>query len=66
MERTTVVLSKDDYRDFTNNAATLQEQGYDLPHEVQYLEDEKFEVTVFGDHDWDALDELMNKADKSV
>ena len=30
MERTTVVLSKDDYRDFTNNAATLQEQGYDF------------------------------------
>ena len=62
MERTTVVLSKDDYRDFTTNAAILQEQGYDLPHEVQFLKDEKFEVTILGDHDWDALDEVMERS----
>ena len=59
MERTTVVLSKDDYRDFTTNAALLQEQGYDLPHEVVFKEDNTFEVTILGDHDWDALDDLM-------
>ena len=43
-------------------AYVLQEQGYDLPHEVQFLEDEKFEVTILGDHDWDALDEVMERS----
>ena len=66
MERKTILLSKDDFRQFTVNAQVLHEQGYDLPHEVKFLEDDKFEVTVLGDHDWDALDELMEKAQNNV
>ena len=59
METTTVVLSKDDFRQFTINVDKLTEQGYDMPHEVEALDDGQFKVRVFGDHDWDALDTLM-------
>jgi hypothetical protein len=58
-KRTTVVLSKDDFRDFGHNAAILHEQGYSLPHEVVFLEDGDFQVTIIGEHDWDALDDMM-------
>ena len=34
---TTVVLSKDDYRQFTINVGKLTEQGYDFAHEVEYM-----------------------------
>ena len=56
---TTVVLSKDDYRQFTINVDKLTEQGYDFAHEVEYTEDGTFKIRVFEDHDYDALDEMM-------
>ncbi len=57
--RTTKKLSKDDFRDFTHNAAVLHEKGYSLPHEVVFLEDGQFQVTIVGEHDWEHLDTLM-------
>ena len=56
---TTVVLCKDDYRQFTINVGKLTEQGYDFAHEVEYLEDGTFKINVFGEHDYEALDEMM-------
>ena len=41
---TTVVLSKDDYRQFTINVGKLTEQGYDFAHEVEYMEAETKEA----------------------
>ena len=56
---TTVVLSKDDYRQFTINVDKLTEQGYDFAHEVEYMDDGNFKIRVLEDHDYDALDEMM-------
>ena len=55
----TVLLSKDDYRQFTINVGKLTEQGYDFAHEVEYMEDGTFKIRVLEDHDYDALDEMM-------
>ena len=56
---TEVILSKDDYRQFTINVGKLTEQGYDFAHEVQYMEDGTINIRVLEDHDYNALDEMM-------
>ena len=33
--------------------------SYSLPHEVVFLEDGQFQVTIVGEHDWEHLDTLM-------
>ena len=60
-KRTTKILSRDQFRDFGHNASTLHEQGYNLPHEVVFKDDDTFEVTIVGEHDWDALDDMMEE-----
>lgn len=54
------VLTKEEYREFTFRVAELSEQGYDLPHTVETLEDGKFKVVLHGDHNFEELDKLSN------
>tara|TARA_B100000579_G_scaffold426235_1_gene433135 strand:+ start:811 stop:984 length:174 start_codon:yes stop_codon:yes gene_type:complete len=52
------ILTKDEYREFNDRVAILSGKGYDLPHEVEYLEDDKFKITIHGKHDMDELDSM--------
>ena len=58
----TAVVSKDDYRDFTTNIKILESEGYEVPYEVEYLETDEFKIRIIGDHDWDALDIVLKRA----
>jgi len=52
-------LSKEDYRTFSLGISKLEQLGYDIPHVVESLGDDKFEVTVHGEHDWEYYDKLI-------
>ena len=52
------ILTKEEYREFNDRVAILSGKGYDLPHEVEYLEDNKFKVTIHGKHDMEELDSM--------
>ena len=56
------ILSKEEYREFTIRVSELTEQGYDLPHTVEHLEDDTYKVILYGEHDFEELDRLTNSA----
>lgn len=56
------ILSKEEYKEFIFRVSELTEQGYDLPHTVERLEDDTFKVVLYGDHDFEELDRLTNSA----
>jgi len=59
------LLSKSDYRDFTTNIEILESEGYEVPYEVEYLETDEFKIRIIGDHDWDALDIVLKRAQEA-
>lgn len=57
----TAVYSEDEYREFTVRAGRLQELKIEFAYEVEKIsENNTYKVTIFGNHDWDKLDELTN------
>jgi|TARA_Y100000994_G_C15604883_1_gene406303 hypothetical protein len=56
----TAILTEDEYREFNDKVVTLTEKGYDLPHEVEYLEGRMFKITIYGEHNMDDLDKLTS------
>lgn len=54
------ILTEDEYREFNDKVVTLTEKGYDLPHEVEYLEGRMFKITIYGEHNMDDLDKLTS------
>tara|TARA_Y100000033_G_C2694097_1_gene85182 strand:- start:343 stop:516 length:174 start_codon:yes stop_codon:yes gene_type:complete len=54
------ILTEDEYREFNDKVLTLTNKGYDLPHQVEYLEGKKFKVTLAGKHNLDELDRLTS------
>ena len=56
------VLSRDDYRTFTQKVQVLESKGYDLPHIVEHIKDnDTFAVTIHGNHDVNVLDGLTDE-----
>ena len=49
------ILSKEEYREFTIRVSELTEQGYDLPHTVERLEDDTYKVVLYGEHDFEEV-----------
>ena len=59
MKAMKATLSRDDYRTFTEKVQVLESKGYDLPHMVEHSKgSDTFEVTIHGEHDFEALDEI--------
>lgn len=58
-------LSKDVYREFTTNIKLLESEGYEVPYEVEYLESGEFKIRILDDHDWEALDIVLKRAQEA-
>tara|TARA_B100000287_G_C20254823_1_gene631541 strand:+ start:48 stop:245 length:198 start_codon:yes stop_codon:yes gene_type:complete len=60
-KRQVVTLSRDDYRDFTQKVAQLEEANYEFVHVVTHnKEDDTFTIEVHGEHDYDELDNICD------
>mgnify|MGYP005716092719 CR=1 FL=1 len=58
-KRQKVVLSRDEYREFTDNVAKLQAQDYELTHLVTHnSEEDTFAVELLGEHNLEELDRM--------
>ena len=53
------ILDRDDYRTFTQKVQILESKGYSLPYMAEKIED-KFKVTIHGEHDIATLDKLCD------
>ncbi len=63
MSEKTSIFSESEYREFSVRVKRLEELKVEFAYEVEYLkEDNTYKVTVYGDHDWDRLDEITNDA----
>tara|TARA_B100001287_G_C22649908_1_gene514658 strand:- start:983 stop:1183 length:201 start_codon:yes stop_codon:yes gene_type:complete len=63
MSEKTSIFSESEYREFSVRVKRLEELNVEFAYEVEYLkEDNTYKVTVYGDHDWDRLDEITNDA----
>tara|TARA_B100000123_G_C25383062_1_gene276686 strand:+ start:165 stop:365 length:201 start_codon:yes stop_codon:yes gene_type:complete len=63
MSEKTSIFSESEYREFSVRVKRLEELKVEFAYEVEYLkEDNTYKVTVYGDHDWDKLDEITNDA----
>ena len=51
------ILSKDDYREFTQRVDIATSKGVDVPHLVEAIGD-KFKITLLEKVDLDMLDEI--------
>ena len=59
--RQKVTLSRDDYRDFTQKVAQLEEANYEFVHVVTHnKEEDTFTIEVHGEHDYDELDKICD------
>tara|TARA_A200000159_G_scaffold154166_1_gene166759 strand:+ start:481 stop:684 length:204 start_codon:yes stop_codon:yes gene_type:complete len=57
----TALFSESEYREFTVRARHLEELNIEFAFEVEHLkENNTFKITVYGEHDWDKLDELTD------
>ena len=55
------LFSESEFREFTVRAQHLEELNVEFAFEVEHLkENNTFKITVYGEHDWDKLDELTN------
>jgi len=54
------ILTEDEYREFNDKVNILTGKGYDLPHEVEYIEKNMFKVTIHGKHNMDDLDKMTS------
>tara|TARA_Y100001936_G_scaffold68963_1_gene67951 strand:+ start:119 stop:316 length:198 start_codon:yes stop_codon:yes gene_type:complete len=60
-KRQKVTLSRDDYRDFTQKVAQLEEANYEFIHVVTHnKEEDTFTIEVHGEHDYDKLDDICD------
>lgn len=63
MSEQTSIFSESEYREFSVRVKRLEELKVEFAYEVEHLkEDNTYKVTVYGDHDWDKLDEITNDA----
>ncbi len=63
MSEQTSIFSESEYREFSVRVKRLEELKVEFAYEVEHLkEDNTYKVTVYGDHDWDRLDEITNDA----
>ena len=63
MSEKTSIFSESEYREFSVRVKRLEELKVEFAYEVEHLkEDNTYKVTVYGDHDWDRLDEITNDA----
>ena len=63
MSEKTSIFSESEYREFSVRVKRLEELNVEFAYEVEHLkEDNTYKVTVYGDHDWDRLDEITNDA----
>ena len=63
MSEKTSIFSESEYREFSVRVKRLEELKVEFAYEVEHLkEDNTYKVTVYGDHDWDKLDEITNDA----
>ena len=63
MSEKTSIFSESEYREFSVRVKRLEELNVEFAYEVEYLkEDNTYKVTVYGEHDWDRLDEITNDA----
>ena len=59
--RQKVTLSRDDYREFTQKVAQLEEANYEFVHVVTHnKEEDAFTVEVHGEHDYEELDKICS------
>ena len=59
--RQKVTLSRDDYREFTQKVAQLEEANYEFVHVVTHnKEEDTFTIEVHGEHDYDKLDDICD------
>ena len=59
--RQKVTLSRDDYREFTQKVAKLEEANYEFVHGVTHnKEEDTFTVEVHGEHDYEELDKICS------
>ena len=59
--RQKVILSRDDYREFTQKVAQLEEANYEFVHVVTHnKEEDTFTVEVHGEHDYEELDKICS------
>ena len=55
------LFSESEFREFTVRAQHLEELKIEFAYEVEHIkENNTFMITVYGEHDWDKLDELTN------
>ena len=60
-KRQKVTLSRDDYRDFTQKVAQLEEANYEFIHVVTHnKEEDTFTIEVHGEHDYEELDKICS------
>ena len=63
MSEQTSIFSESECREFSVRVKRLEELKVEFAYEVEHLkEDNTYKVTVYGDHDWDRLDEITNDA----
>ena len=61
MVNNSAILTRDEYREFNDRVAILQDKGYELPFEVKFnKDDDTFDVTIHGKHDIDELDRITS------
>ncbi len=61
MVNNSAILTRDEYREFNDRVAILQDKGYELPFEVNFnKDDDTFDVTIHGKHDIDELDRITS------
>ena len=55
-----VTMTADEYREFVSKATVLEDGNYEMLFQAEKLHDDTYNVTVYGQHDWDKLDLLTS------
>tara|TARA_R100000742_G_C4180590_1_gene15854 strand:- start:177 stop:371 length:195 start_codon:yes stop_codon:yes gene_type:complete len=54
------VLDKDDYKKFNESLTILSNEGYEVPHTVEYNKDGTFKIEIFiNDEQIEKLDKIL-------